>query len=586
MARLIDEFSRSWLGGMHQRAATTYRRDQAALIRNGRVQADGTLKPRGGTKKTTNVQFGTARPGYFGDEFIPATGPRQWVVVVDNEGWISQNQGLDWFDVASETLLGADPLHRNYWSGTTYRQSAVNYLMLANGGDEVWEYDGTFTLDEDGLVESSGWVQNTNYPSGVKFIATFNDRVYFAGHDGNNVGASKVGDRNILAAPDGLQLAIQTHDGDHEITGLYQIKDLLVVYKRESTAYVDGYGNSDIIVATGPLGLSRSVGCVAHRTIQGAGEQGVLWLSERGVEHWIPGGPIRLVSEPLRPFFENDVNWSAIFGVPGMPTALYYPSRHQYWLWLPTGNSAQNNRAFIYDLRLGACALDDLPVESDQYTLNIDANGYLCLEKDTSGSKAVLVDGYLAIAETGDDGVYVDLASHNPVVFPEDETYLALPSNNTSPATLFSADRTGRPASPIGIGYDGFVRYMDEGETDNVATGINPLGYPGETPVDFRVRTRPMLFGMPFHRKRGRVVDVLATAPDAVPGTIVLIADGVETSLKELSIPASRGNRSQPRRVKVRVNGRGRTLQVEFRTEETLNLDGIRLAAEVLREVA
>src|SRR5690606_10552433 len=112
------------------------------------------------------------------------------------------------------------------------------------------------------------------------------------------------------------------------------------------------YGNSDIIVAAGSLGLSRSVGCVAFRSICGAGEHGVLWLSERGVEHYVPGGPIRLVSEGLRTFFEN-LPWANIYNEPGVPTALYYPLAREYWLLLPTLGT-QNSETFVYNLIKGA----------------------------------------------------------------------------------------------------------------------------------------------------------------------------------------------------------------------------------------
>lgn len=550
MGRMLEELMRDFSGGMSDSsAATAYAPNEAALIYNGRIRPDATVETRGGSQRTHSTALNSGAQGYGGTEFQPATGDAQWVVFVGDAAYYSTDEGGTWTAMATALPTG-------YWSLTTFRQGSTNYLLCANGST-VYEWDGTT------------WGTASGFPSGVKYLQTFNERVYYAGHSGNTLVGTKIADRTTHSAADGaLSLNIATHDGDTTISGLYQIGDHLLVFKEDSTAYVDGYGNSDIIVATGAKGASRSVGCVAFRSIAGIGDSGVAWLSKRGVELYA-GGQIRLASEKVRGFFD-EVGWENILASQGTPVALYYPRRREYWLGLP-GAGTQNSSTYVLNTAWAAVTLDTVNTDTG-FTVFTDDDGYLQYREDATGSQVKTdSDGYLEVASGSEPGLFLEISA---------DGYLETLSVDTVSAALFVADRDDEASVPIGVGYDGFVRYLDVGDKDDVLPDNT-----GGTGIGFRLRTRPLLFGgqNAFHRKRGRVVDLLGVSGGDTTATVLLLADGEEASSKSVTVRSSTGD--QPTRAKARVNGRGRTLQVEIQSTDALEVAGVRCAAEILREV-
>ena len=143
------------------------------------------------------------------------------------------------------------------------RVGAENRVIGTNGGDHPVSWNGV-----DDVVELDNW------PAGIKHVAVMNDRLW-GSDDSINVRGSAVGDpATIATAAGGLFVKCQAHDADPQIMGIWTHGLILLVFKRETMGYIEGYGFNTIQAQTGERGISRSVGCVAHRSIAPSGSGG------------------------------------------------------------------------------------------------------------------------------------------------------------------------------------------------------------------------------------------------------------------------------------------------------------------------
>ena len=557
--RLLYEETASFAGGMNDSAAATaYQPNEAQFILNCRIAPDGTAQVRRGSRRLMLDSPG-AGVGYGGVEFELTDGRPQLVIFVGERAFASDDDGATWAEIASG-------LPEAYWSLTTMRIRDKVNLIAANGGEHVYRWDG------------ETWDTLPGAPAGVKYLATFNDRLYAAGHDGNMIVASKIRDPEEWTPPDGLEYQIGIHDGGG-ITGLAVAGAYLLIFKRDSVAWLDGFGNSDIIVGQGPRGVSQSIGCVAFRTIQSFGDRGVVWLSERCIHLYLNGEVHSITDRQLREFFGSGVNWELIDERPGVPVGAYHPALHEYWLALPSRDvqRPQNDTVIVANGVTGALTIwrnaGTSPALSPADV--VDAQGFRI---------AALLPAY-SFVEDDHGCIYFEGPFVGPdpeglrigdVVFPVEVYEAQVGHGGYAHAALFKAGRD----RILSLGADGIVRHLDHGEWDDEW----PDGSFG-IPFAAEVLTRPMLFGQPFRRKRARVIDVLATADRDAEVEVSVVARGKDGAPRTLEFPAAEGK--QPRRKRALVNGVGDTLQVRLRTTKAgLRIAGIRLAAEVLRQVA
>jgi hypothetical protein len=313
------------------------------------------------------------------------------------------------------------------------------------------------------------------------------------------------------------------------------------------------------------------VGCVAFRTIQAVGDDGVAWLSERGIEVLRRGQGIRLASAGLQAFFRDQVNYSTIATTPGIPCAAYRPTEQRYHLAVPT-IGAQND--FVVVCYVGtqksdgkaACTTDQFSVAGGG-TLYIDDDGELAFSAEADRHRVRLVDGNLTLAAPGEPGLYVT-SSVGPVE-------LSLLTTDHTPAALAVVDLPGSVNALVSLGYDGYARKLETGDEDDVtADGA------GGAAIGMQVQTRPHFFKAPFERKRGRVVEVLAVAGAASTLQVGLVADGTAGALKSVTVPAAAND--QPRHARVLRDARGRALQANVLTSDDVTLVGIDVQAEPL----
>lgn len=545
MARLLEEVTTSFLSGMQDSAPSTgFKPSEAAQLLNYRVTQNGEAEVRNGSTRTHTTALNSGAPGYGGYVFSTAGGTVQWIVFAGDSAYYSTDQGLSW------TLI-ASGLRADYWDFATMQSGGVNYLYCANGSTTLYRWDG------------SSWATEAGPTTGCTRVEVHNERLWTT--NGKNIYASKVGATSIWSAPDGVVVPFNTHDGDATIIALYSMGPWLLVFKRNSFGYVEGYGNGDVISAAGSKGLSRDVGCIAFRSLIGVGGNGVIFMSQRGFEFYAPGLQPTVVSRSVSSFLET-INWSDIEGNPGIPAACFYPRKLTYECAIP-GVGAQNDHTFVYRIpvgdRPGAASIFDSASETGD-TVSVDGNGYLQIG---GGSRVFTQGGFLQIAAADDPGVYVDVTGD----------YLDLADNDTTSAVLFTAEYGTSGSVPISVGYDGFVRALDTGAKDDLLTDGT-----GGTAIGDVLKSRPKVFGDPSRKKRGRTIRVLAESDSTVTPTVSLVADGVEGTQHTVSVPASAG---EPVSRRVRVSERGRVLHVKVQNAGAgTRISGLVVGAELLAE--
>lgn len=541
-------------GEQDSAAATAYKLDECRLLQNFRVTTDGRAQLRLGSVRTHQTALNSGAQGYGATQFTLADGTKQWVVFVGDSMLWSTDYGFSWTEETSS-------LREDYWSTATMRIATTNYLLSANGGTNSYDYDGTT------------WGTISNIPSGIKFLAVMNDRLWAS--DGNSLYASKVADYDTWAsASGGISLTMNTHEGDDPITGLFSSSIGLLVFKRKSTAYVQGYSNSDVITRSGPQSLFRNVGCVAFRSIQGTGDGGVTWLSERGMEYWAPGMSLPiLISAQVQTFFKN-LAWKSIQTAPGLPSAVFSPRFLSVECSLPS-SGVQNNITFVYRLPFGdkpgapSRFTSSTTVSEFAYTLEADANGYLDLQLDDSQFRGKAdANGYLDLAQSNEVGQYVT---------PDDNGYLDFDTRTQNASVLFLVDTAAQSNVVASVGYDGFVRVHDEGDLDDIA-----FDGTGGTEIDGVLKCRPFIFGDPFMRKHAQIMRVLAAHDEDTTVSVLVETDSGTTSEHELSISAGLDH---PRVAKQHLGKRGWDLGPELRTSAAgLLVSGVRLSAKDMEE--
>ena len=277
----------SFRRGMRDSASPTeYAEDELASLLNGRPSRVGnSVERRGGSRITHEDPLNAGAAGLGVLEYYTAAREQRFVAMIGDTWYFSPDDGETWTAITDANGLGVSP-----YSTVLMRVGAENRIIGANGGDHPVSWAG---------AEAGAVVELDNWPGGIKHLAVFNDRLW--GSDGTiTVIGSKVADpATLLTAEGGLSVKCQAHDDDPEVTAIWTHGVVLLVFKRRSMGYIEGYGFNSISAQTGDRGLSRSVGCIAHRSLAPAGDGGVCWLSERGIEYLPPNAlsPI-LVSSP------------------------------------------------------------------------------------------------------------------------------------------------------------------------------------------------------------------------------------------------------------------------------------------------
>lgn len=291
--------------------ADDFGKDQAALLLNVRPDFDGGAATRGGTRLRSAVVAGTLADSRNALFFFRGNGTPQLVAVVmmaaGTQNIYTSADALTWTSRATGLTAGS-------WSATSLRQTNTNYLLMVNGS-HYKSWDGTTMNNITGIA------------SGTKYIVAANRRLWASA--GDVATASKIGDFNTWDYPDGLFLPITTDDGDTGIVGLGVLRSRVVVCKKRSVSFIDGFGNSDVIVAAGPVGISGSVGLQWPRTLLQAGDGGLCFRSSRGME-LTNGEDVAQVGSGVRAMLSTFVSTTASGDLLDAPMGWYNPVRNEF----------------------------------------------------------------------------------------------------------------------------------------------------------------------------------------------------------------------------------------------------------------
>ncbi|MCY3678750.1 MAG: hypothetical protein OXH66_14375 [Gemmatimonadetes bacterium] len=560
MTTLQVDRQNSFARGMRDSAAPTeYAPDEVETLLNGRPSRVGnSIEPRGGSKRTHAAEINDGEDGLGAIEYRAANRTQHFVVVVGNTWYHSTDQGETWTAIAGATNYQPHP-----WSLVLMRVGAENRVIGANGGVATkpvsWNGDGAVTTLD-------------NWPNGIRHLAVFNDRLF--GSDGTiTVLGSKVSDPSTLDTEDGgLSIQCQAHDDDPEITGLWTHGVVLLVFKRRSMGYIEGFGFNTISVQTGDRGLSRSVGCIAHRSIAPAGDGGVCWLSDRGVEYLPPGGlSPQLVSQPIQAFMDT-IDYAGIASNPGLPCALWWQRREEYWLAVPSGSATENTHIICFRPgnanRPHAVWLFQSALVTGG-TFEIDADGILQYRDDTTANRVRLINGVLELDPL--TGTFVEI---------DEDGILQLASIGAGAGALFVADRGTAHERPHMVGYDGFVRELETGGMDDVLSD----GSEGSA-IEAKVRSRPFIYGDPLRNKRPVSVRLSALPESPTANVSVrLLGDGEQLSQRTVQIVRRASTRPRPTRA--RMGGKkASAIQVEVNFHGHVTLQAVEAVVRLLDEV-
>lgn len=616
MPQLLSENVTSFAAGVNDSTAPDeYQPHESARIINFRPALQGnSLKRRGVTwSPSVDSIFGGVNYVPYGSiEFELTSGARQIVAL----GYVnsvlgfqySNDQGQTWSQVGSPIInLPASPNERA--SFATIEAGGINLLIIAVGGVLTYKWDGT-TL-----------TALANIPSGVRYVEGFNNRLVAAGHSGTRVVASKVNDPDTWAAPDGWDIDAATSDGDNFITGLFQLGPVMMVFKRESVGYIEGFGFQTLQVQTGARGISRSVGCIASNSIAPLSDYGVMWLSERGFEMYtLSTGFIQLVSRQMQSFVNAIQKFSIVAEGFGTPQAVWVPGKREYWCAVPVGlysvgtfsgqEVLPNNYVYVY--RPGTATE---PAAQWAFTWSDDNNnfvnpgssveigdddsdypGAMCMNfGDRSGSQMLVgEDGTLRMTEgeefgidvtgegAGRDGAFGFALSSNG-------SYEAggSPRRSLLPQVLLTCDHDGQLSQPAFISWDGFFFYADDTETTKSEGNTAEPGFGSDSrDIEGIARLRPMLFGDQFIRKQVHRVRVQSAQDVATPITIQVFGDGEANAAQTVSAPITR--RGRPAKTRVRAKGKGYVLDIELESgspkNDSFEVVAVEVDARYLRE--
>lgn len=405
---------------------------------NADALVNGRLARRLGTRRTHASRLTSGGGSTQSSQAIGAAvwwpgGTRQRVVIFHTSVYYSDDDGASWTSAATLTNPSSG------WEFVTVRVSGQDWLYVAgndNNNPDVYRWDG-----------SSVWEVAPGVPSGVNNLAVFNRRLYVAGHDGPNVQASAIGDPEDFTVPNGLVLPVYTDTGDTAIRGLYQLGPILLVFHRDATSYISGVGRSDLIVATGATGMSKSIGCLSVHTVRDVGSNSAIWLSPRGFELY-DGATIRQISSPQLDDVLDAESLRLIESAqnPTYANAIYLTDRELYWCSF----LSRVNRPVLgkFDRRTGAWTIHEFEM------------------RDDLGSFAL---GLLPI------GILVG-----------------------APSSQLSDDQITRPEA---FAWDGFYRDIEIGDNDDADVDLS-----NGLPIELRARLQPFIFRSLPNRKRARQI--------------------------------------------------------------------------------
>lgn len=488
---------------------------------NGRGRWQVRFSPEGltasGVGSTYRLPNGGGSNPFLPYGMFPYNDTGHWIAFSGAAVHRSTDYGATWTTLATG-------LREDFWDATAIQIAGTKYLCFANGGANSYYYDGT------------NWGTITNIPANTYYVEAHNNRLWASTGDGR-VYASKIDDINTWATPDGLVLPVATEDSSG-IRGLASFAGRLIVFRRSSISYVDGYGNADVVVATGYRGISRSVGLVGFRSIAPAGDATLIFASERGIEALASDMSITKLSGKITDESGNfnlpsagKSSWITRGGTRGeYLIGAWVPSREEYILWYPSTYAGPGCSSAIH------------------WSLRFNAGWFM--------------------------------------------TYAVANADFPTAVMVTPKAASGEPVTIFGGKDNGFLFDNDSG---TVGKDMYHPGTGAGTIISARLRLRPMFFGSPETLKRARICRLRLSADQSNVGLSSSGTGGVTVyneafDAGSLNTTTLTIEREEVKTELIRVSRRGRGFFIEIKSQPwydggRIELVGAELQAEIFARV-
>lgn len=298
-------------------------------------------------------------------------------------------------------------------SGDTFTAGQSTTFTQARGTLYIWNgADGGTTFNGSGCTRAGTmpkakfalFYKSYHFASGVAgqlnrlYISTVSDAADFTNAATTLNDSTEVPGATVFAGTGAQYIDIDKDDGD-KITGLTTFQDSIIVFKERSIHQVtlDTSGTPSVAL------VSRSLGCVAHRSIESC-ENDVFFLSRRGV--FVLGNEPQFFSAIRTNELSARVNPHIKLiseASLSLASAIYYD--YKYYLSVPEGGTSTNNIVWTYDRRFLAWSKTKTStMNAESFTVYVDSDSRELLLFTASDTSKV----YKVTQSYNDNGSAID----------------------------------------------------------------------------------------------------------------------------------------------------------------------------------
>lgn len=322
------------------------------------------------------------------------------------------------WDAAHPKLLCFHDGGVDEWNGVSLAglsgYTTLGDVAAVRAGDKVYAVDGE---QEMYYYDGSSWAANeapdvNPAPSGCSLIASVQAgaRIALTGK-GDEPGRIFYSDIHLNSLPEFDQTTWSLDNGNDGLpntaqAGWYEYYH--VVWKRNKTTVIDCVPTADNASAFLINNVSKTIGCVAPRSVAQVKSRQMFFLAEDGVRILYPTESVVGfdISEPITDMIRD---WWIRVNVNYLHTAHAVYRGSKYILWVPIDGATQPTHAFVWDTRLnegsggwlgvwkGWGAVDMIAADMDGVTklYYLSSTGELCewldyLDEDSVGSAQML----------------------------------------------------------------------------------------------------------------------------------------------------------------------------------------------------
>lgn len=310
----------SFKGGLNTRDFPDSIADnEATELKNFLMNRDGSLEKRAGSLKYNSAEISANQPVHSIFRYYKA-GYKKMLCVCNSNLYLGDDGAGTWSSIA---VLS----NNNVCSFVVY-----NDILYFTNGTDFKQYDGTTVSNIAGT------------PKVGKYLAVRKERIYVAGATKpNRIYFCDSGDPTdwdaVAGDPDSGVNYVDMGAGDNDvIMGILNLRDVLVVYKRNSIWILAGTTQSNFFTSK----VIDNLGCVSPKTI--IGHKNVHYFLYRDGLHVFDGSVTAKVSDKVSPLIEDAVTLESAAGT------IY---KERYWLSFRKSGDSANKSVLVLDTRSG-----------------------------------------------------------------------------------------------------------------------------------------------------------------------------------------------------------------------------------------